>query len=240
MKSLTLNMPEKLPYGAEEALSRLRINIGFCGDRFKKIMVSSSTPDEGKSFVTANLWRVLAETGKKVILVDADIRKSVLRSRYSIKADGSFWGLPHYLAGNATLNDVVYSTNFKNAYMLPAANTVSNPAILFQGERFSELLDTLAETFDYVLVDTPPMSNVSDGDLIASKCDGAILVVRSGVTSRRLVASSLKQLERANCELMGMVLNRVETKKSAYYYKYSKYGYGYGQNTAKGILKRSK
>lgn len=226
MNTILLNHLDKLPYGAEEALNRLRVNVGFCGSRFKKIIVTSSTPNEGKSFVSTNLWRMLAEAGSKVVLVDADMRKSVMRSRYQISSgDGGMFGLVHYLAGQVELENVLYQTNVENGFLLPTANTVSNPAILLQTDRFTNLLNILAKEFDYVLVDTPPLGSVADGDLIASQCDGGLLVVRSGVTPRALIASSLKQLERAGCELMGVVLNRVEAKSNPYYYKYSKYGY---------------
>ena len=225
MNTIRLNHLEKLPYGAEEAMNRLRVNVGFCGNRFKKIIITSSTPNEGKSFVSSNLWRMLAEAGSKVVLVDADMRKSVMRSRYQIGGEGGMFGLVHYLAGQIDLENVLCKTNIDNGYLLPTVNTVSNPAILLQTERFTSLLDALAKEFDYVLVDTPPLGSVADGDLIASRCDGGLLVVRSGVTPRALVASSLKQLERAGCELMGVVLNRVEAKGNPYYYKYSKYGY---------------
>lgn len=226
MNTLKLNNLEPLPYAAEEALNRLRVNLSFCGDRFKKIIITSSTPSEGKSFVSSHLWRLLAASGAQTVLVDADIRKSVLRTRYHISCNtNKFWGLSHFLAGQVELNDVIYGTGINNAYLIPTTRTVSNPAILLQSSRFNDMLDALAESFDYVLVDTPPLSNVSDGGLISSHCDGAILVVRGGVTPRPLVASSLKQLERAGCELMGVVLNRVEVKNSPYYYRYGKYGY---------------
>ena len=226
MNMIQLNHLDKLPYGAEEAMNRLRVNVGFCGDRFKKIIITSSTPNEGKSFVSTNLWRMLAEAGSRVVLVDADMRKSVMRSRYQITGgSGGMFGLVHYLAGQIELENVLCQTNIDNGFLLPTANTVSNPAILLQTERFTNLLNTLAKQFDYVLVDTPPLGSVADGDLIASQCDGGLLVVRSGVTPKALIASSLKQLERAGCELMGVVLNRVETRSNPYYYKYSKYGY---------------
>ena len=226
MNSLTLSNLDTLPYGAEEALNRLRINFNFCGDQFKKVIITSSTPGEGKSFISSNLWRLLAQSNKKVILVDADIRKSVMRSRYKISSPNKeFLGLSHFLAGSASLEDVVYTTNIEGGYLLPASRTVSNPSILLQNGKLDKVLNLLAQQFDYVLVDTPPLTNVADGDLIASHCDGAILVVRSGVTPRNLIASSLKQLERAGCELMGVVLNRVEETNNPYYYKYSKYGY---------------
>lgn len=226
MKTIQLSHLEKLPYGAEEALNRLRVNVGFCGDRFKKIIVTSSTPNEGKSFVSTNLWRMLAEAGSRTVLVDADMRKSVLRTRHQFASgEKNLPGLVHYLAGQVGIDDVLCRTNIDNAYLFPTSYTVTNPALLLQTDRFSELLDALTRVFDYVLVDTPPLNSVSDGDLIASHCDGALLVVRSGVTPRNLIASSLKQLERAGCELMGVVLNRVEAKSNPYYYKYGKYGY---------------
>jgi len=222
---LTLNNIGELPYGAEEALNRLRVNVGFCGERFKKIIITSSVPNEGKSFISTNLWRMLAEAGIRTVLVDADMRKSVLRTRHRITAGGEMMGLSHYLAGKQELDDVLYETNVENGYMLPTANVIMNPAILLQSDRFTGLLDELKDRFDCVLVDTPPLNSVADGDFIASHCDGGLLVVRSGSTPRGLVAASLKQLERSGCELMGVVLNRVEMKKSPYYYKYSRYGY---------------
>lgn len=226
MKYLTVSNIGELPYGAEEALNRLRVNVGFCGDMFKKIIVTSSVPNEGKSFISTNLWRMLAEGGTRTILVDADMRKSVLRTRHQLSYNGKeMLGLTHYLAGKAELDEVIYETNLENGYLLPTANVVMNPALLLQSDRFTGLLDSLKKQFDCVLVDTPPLSSVADGDLIASHCDGGLLVVRSGSTPRGLVSASLKQLERSGCELMGVVLNRVEMKKNPYYYKYSRYGY---------------
>ena len=226
MNTLTLRNVGSLPYAAEEALNRLRINLNFCGDNFKKIVITSSTPGEGKSHISVNLWRMLASSGKNVVLVDSDIRKSMMRSRYQISSgERDYMGLTHYLAGKVPLVDVIYETNVRNAYLVPTSHTVFNPTLLLQSKRFGLMLDALAEKFDYVLVDTPPLTNVADGALIASHCDGAILVVRGGVTPRSLVADSLKELERSGCELMGIVLNRVEAKNNPYYYKYTKYGY---------------
>jgi len=229
MKQLNIENTGSLPYNVEEALNRLRINFGFIGPEYKKIIVTSSTPNEGKSFVAVNLWRMLAESGKNVVLVDGDIRKSVLRTRHRIttKEDTEMQGLAYYLAGQASVEDIIYGTNVPNGYMIPISYTVSNPSLLLQSERFPKLLDALAKSFDYVLVDTPPVSAVADGNLIASYCDGALFVVRGGVTPRKLIASSIKQLEAANCKVLGVVLNRVEMQNSAYYYKYNKNGYYY-------------
>ena len=239
MKKLTLNNMGTLPYSTEEAMNRLLVNFGLCGKEYKKVIVTSSVPNEGKSFVAAQLWRLLAEAGNKVILVDADIRKSVIRSRYQLTTeDASPIGLAHHLAGQAELEDVIYSTNIRGGFIVPTFRTVANPAILLQSGRFGTMLDRLAQVSDYVLVDTPPLNNVSDGGLIASHCDGALLVVRCGSTPRGLVANSIKQLELANCRLLGTVLNRVEQKQNAYYYRYSHYGYGYGYSQENGGKKK--
>lgn len=232
MKKLAINYVRKLPYSVEEELNRLRVNFSFCGDHFKKVMITSSTADEGKSFVSFNLWRMLADSGKKVVLVDADIRKSVLRSRHKITAeqgrDNSFGGLSHYLAGQVELDDIVYETNIPNAYMVPMTHSVTNPILLLQSARFNYLLEELAQIFDYVLVDTPPLTLVADAGLVAAQCDGTILVVNASDTPKGLISDSLKQIERAGCELMGVVLNKVNQAKSPYYQKYGKYGY-YGE-----------
>ncbi len=229
MKHLEITVPSELDYGAREALNRLRVNFSFCGEQFKKIVVTSSIAAEGKSFIAVNLAILLAEAGYKVGVVDADIRKSQLRTKFGLKTeDENPDGLLQYLAGKANINDVIYSTNYKGLYFVPVFRTAVNPALLFQSERFPALLNSLSEQLDYVIVDTPPMANISDGDLIASHCDGALLVVRGGVTPRGLIASSLKQLESAGCALMGVVVNRVNLKNPAYYGKYyGGYYHGY-------------
>ena len=109
-------------------------------------MVTSSTPDEGKSFVSYQLWRVLAESGKHVVLVDADLRRSVMRARHQLSVEGDSKkanGLTHYLAGNASLDDVLYETDQENGFMVPTFRTVANPTLLLQNPRFNEMMDKL-------------------------------------------------------------------------------------------------
>lgn len=214
------NMPE-LPYAMEEALNRLRINISFLGTDIRKIMVISTTPDEGKSFVTMQLWRQMAETGTPSILLDADLRKSVTADKYEIKRDDGqkIKGMSHYLANDYSIEDAILQTQWESGAMLPNTDNVVNPSMLLESDRFAQMLDELAEKYRYVFVDSPPLSLVSDGERIGNLCDGAILVVRGGMTSKSLVKRSIRQLERAGCPLLGIVLNRVEGSKGGYYYK---------------------
>lgn len=241
MKKIEMNIQE-LPYAVEEAMNRLRINIKFCGKNTRKILVISSVPNEGKSTVSVYLWKMLAEAGFPTVLVDLDLRKSVLKDRLDLKDEEkeTFTGLDYYLSGLSEYQDVVYGTNVDNGYIVPVSNLLENPSTLLEDPRMGELLDRLAEEYRYVIIDSPPLESVADGALIASLCDGALLVVRSGMTSRRLVRQSLQQLERVGCRVLGMVLNRVETRSRAYQKYYGKYGnyysnyYGGGSASSHG------
>ena len=199
MNQLNVNLPE-LPYAVSEAMNRLRINIKFCGKNTRKILLTSCQPNEGKSTISSYLWKMLAEAGFPTVLVDVDLRKSV-----------------------------IYSTNIPNGYMVPCTQLLENPSALLEDVRFKELLNTLSENYRFVIIDSPPLGSVSDGALIASLCDGAVLVVRAGTTPRTLIKQSLYEIQQSGCKLLGTVLNRADVKGRAYgKYGYGKYGYGYG------------
>ena len=231
MNQLTITLPE-LPYAVEEAMNRLRINIKFCGKNTRKILLTSCLPNEGKSTVSSYLWKMLAEAGFPTVLVDVDLRKSVMKSRFQIEYGEDMKGLNHYLSGLAEYEEVVYETNIQNGYIVPCTQLLENPSALLEDVRFRELLDKLAEHYRFVIIDTPPLGSVSDGALVASMCDGAVLVVRAGDTPKAMIRQSLHEIEQSGCKLLGTVLNRAEVKSRAYgkyYGKYAnKYGYGYG------------
>lgn len=236
MNQLTIILPE-LPYAVEEAMNRLRINIKFCGKNTRKILLTSCLPNEGKSTVSSYLWKMLAEAGFPTVLVDVDLRKSVMKSRFQIEYGEDMKGLNHYLSGLAEYEEVVYETNIQNGYLVPCTQLLENPSALLEDVRFRELLDKLAEHYRFVIIDTPPLGSVSDGALVASMCDGAVLVVRAGDTPKAMIRQSLHEIEQSGCKLLGTVLNRTEVKSRAYgkyYGKYAnKYGYGYGYGYGK-------
>lgn len=229
MKSLEVQFTD-LPYAVEEALNRLRVNIKFCGKNTQKILITSSIPSEGKSFVSMHLWKMLAEAGFKTLFIDLDLRKSQINKRHDIQSSEELKGLNYYLSGMAEYEDVIYKTNIDNGYMIPCSNMLENPVNLLEDPRFAELLKRLSEEYRYIIIDSPPLINVTDGALIASMCDGAVMVVRSSYTSKKLVKQSLQHLERGNCKLLGVVLNRALTNSRAYGMKYGEYKkyYGYG------------
>lgn len=231
MKSLSINLPE-LPYTVEEAMNRLRVNIKFCGKNTHKILMTSCLPNEGKSTVSLYLWKMLAEAGFPTVLVDADLRKSTMKKRLEMELSEEVKGLNHYISGMAEVNEVVHETNIPEAYLVPVTQLLENPSALLEDVRFKELLDRLSEQYRFVIIDTPPLGSVSDATLIASLCDGAVLVVRAGDTPKTLIRQSLHEIEQSGCKLLGTVLNRAEVKSRTYgkyYGKYGgKYGYGYG------------
>lgn len=232
----TIDNMSQLPYAIEEAVNRLRVNLSFQGSKVKKIMVVSTVPDEGKSFVSMQLWRQMAEADVKSVLVDMDLRKSVMIDKYQITQEDKkkILGTSFYLANEVNLDECVLHTNIGKGDILPNSDNLINPSMLLEGERLRDSLNELAENYRYVIIDAPPLNLVSDGEKIGSLCDGAILVVRGGETPKKMIHNSISQLERAGCPLIGIVLSRVEGSGSGYYYKkygkdyYGKSGYGYG------------
>ncbi|MCI7322039.1 MAG: CpsD/CapB family tyrosine-protein kinase [Lachnospiraceae bacterium] len=221
------NMPT-LPYAIEEAVNRLRVNISFLGSEVKKIMVISSMPDEGKSFVSMQLWRQMAEANVRSILLDMDLRKSVAVDKYQIEQEkGKILGMSYYLANDASLEECVLRTDIGKGDILPNVDNVVNPSMLLEGHKFERTLKELENYYRYIFIDSPPLNLVSDGEKIGSLCDGAILVVRAGETSKSIVRNSIRQLERANCPLIGIVLSRAQAGNGGYYSK--KYGGYYGK-----------
>lgn len=230
MKSLSIGRFPPLSYACSEAVNTLCTNISFSGENVKKIMITSCHASEGKSFLSMNIMRTMAKFGKTVALVDADLRRSMISSKYGIQfADKEHrWGLAHLLAGMAPMDNVIYSTDIDGAYMVPIGREVSNPLPLLNSPRFGELLDRLAQGVDYVFVDAPPVGTVIDGAEIAKSCDGTLLVVSYNTVRRQELIDVKEQLEQTECPILGTVLNMVEFDSylsRKYYYKsyYSNY-----------------
>lgn len=227
MNKIKMDSIQEIPYAVEEAINRLRINVSFLGNEIKKIMVVSTLPNEGKSFVTMQIWKQMANAGIKSVLVDADMRNSVLVKKNDMeRQDGKeMKGLANYLAEDFSLDEVIYESPFENGDIIPNVENIINPSMLLEGDKFGNMLNELSKDYRYVFVDAPPLGLVSDAEKIGSMCDGAILVIRSGETTRAEVKNSIKQLERSGCKILGVVLNRATDLKN----KYSKQKYYSGK-----------
>ena len=226
MKQITLQDTRKADYYYSEALKTLRSNIQFLGAEYKTILFTSCYPNEGKSDVTFSLARELGAIGKKTLLLDADIRKSALRTRYGVTEDVK--GLSEYLSGQATVADLLYETNYPNMHIAFAGHSAPNPSGLLGSQTFKSLFEALRDVYSYILVDTPPIGTVIDAAVVAQFVDGAVLVIESDAVSYRVAQRAVEQLRMSNCPVIGGVLNKVDTRKDKYYtHYYNKYGYYY-------------
>lgn len=240
MNQLTVGSMPVLPFDVQESLNQLRINLGFSGAEIKTIMVTSSTPNEGKSFVAINLWKMMASVGNRVLLIDTDLRNSDMRTKYRFQNENGILGVEHYLSGKIELFDSIYETNYQNGYIIPVSTNIVDPTTLLESARFKIMIDQCKTRFDYIIVDTPPLGSVADALNIAKHCDGTLLVIRSGEVPKKIVNDSVSLLRRTEVPLLGVVLNRVDTSKRGsnygYYYRYgyySNYGYGNGNSDKK-------
>lgn len=224
-QSVTMTDPRKSDYMYEEAIKNLRTNIQFAGRNVKCILLTSCFPNEGKSDIAFQLAKEIGNMGKRVLLVDADIRKSSFVSRYMVKQ--SVKGLSHYLCGQSSISGVCYETNYPNLDIIFSGSTVPNPSELLEESAFGELIQYCRNLYDYILIDTPPVASMTDAVIVAKWCDGAVLVVESGRVSYRLAQKAKSQIMRADCRMLGVVLNKVDVKKDRYYGKYGYYDYYY-------------
>lgn len=228
MESVVLGSIKEHSYTMKESLRALKTNLQFCGDDIKTILVTSSVPDEGKSTVSMDLARSLTESGKSVLVVDTDMRKSVLVGRLRVKAaNGEVFGLSHYLSGQRKLNEVLYATDVKRLFMVFAGPSVPNPTEILEKKYFEELIEFGKEHFDYVILDCAPIGAAIDAAVVAKHCDGAILVISQGGASSRMIQGVKKQLETSGVRILGAVLNKVRMKKNGYGGYYGRYYGGY-------------
>ncbi|MGF6989658.1 capsular exopolysaccharide synthesis family protein [Lachnospiraceae bacterium PM6-15] len=210
-------------YGVKEEMKNLRTNLLFSGADLKVIMLTSCVSGEGKSETAYNLARSLTELGKKVLLIDTDMRKSAM---IRILENGSVdKGLSHYLSGQSHINDVVNRTNVPGLHIIFAGRAVPNPVELFSKNVFSKTIESLRNVYDYIVIDTPPLGMVVDAAVISQVCDASALVLESGTIKRKFAQKTVAKLEALDCPLLGVVLNKVDRKKTGEYYgkAYQKY-----------------
>ena len=235
MQQVKLNKRE-LPYDVNEAMKLLRTNLQFYGKDKKVILLTSTVADEGKSTVSMNLCTSLAQLGSRVLLIDADMRKSVLASQ-ALQGAKDLPGLSYLLAARSSLEEVLLATDVQDFHLILAGRVPPNPTELLSNPRMEKLIEICRNEYDYVIVDCPPINLVVDAAIVAPMCDGIIVVVNSGSIPYRMAQNAVRQLEATGTPILGAVLNMVEKKNDKYYYRkgyYQKY-YGdyYGQSTPK-------
>lgn len=232
MNVTTINETKKLDYSAREAFKSLRTNFLFCGDEFKTIIITSSVKNEGKSTISIELAKSLAVADKKVLLIDADLRKSVYATSYTTNTQ-EVVGLSEFLSGQTDYEQILYSTQFENLSLIFAGAVPPNPVELLGSKKFEELVKQKREEYDYVIIDAAPLGAVIDAAAMAAFCDGAIMVIAANEIRTRLAQDVKEQLEKSNCKVLGAILNRIPMKSGSYYDTYYRKYYGRSKNGAK-------
>ena len=228
-----------LDYAGDEAINAICSGIVFAGKSLKRIAVTSYEANNGKSFLIMRIAYGMAKRGRRVLLIDGDLRKSVLVSRYRIENTAE--GLAHYLSGQCPLERVIYPTNLQNLYLLPVGELVKTPLSLLTSADFEQLMETVGKEFDLVLVDTPPVGAVIDAAEIAKCCAGSLLVLEYNKQTKGSLRSMQKLMEQTGTPIIGCVINNVTVKKmyrKRYYYQYGgnyQY-YGGDQGKKSGFL----
>lgn len=221
----------KLCDAVEEAIRTLRTNIQFCNTdkAVKTICLTSCIPNEGKSSISINLAVSMARDGKKVLHIDADMRKprtyKDVTSRYNV-------GLSNYLSGMVELEDAIRATNIDNLDVIVCGPKPPNPAELLGTERFSQMLAVLKEKYDYVIIDTPPLGSMIDAAIVASQTDGTIMLIEYNTVDYKKAVMVKEQLEKANARILGVVINKIPRREYKQYYYYD-YDYYYKKGSKK-------
>jgi capsular exopolysaccharide synthesis family protein len=225
---VNFNASATTDYSTNEAFKTLRSNLLFCGKDKKVILVTSALENEGKSTVATELSKSLSEINKKTLLIDADMRKSVILRR-NLKTQGIL-GLSELLSGQATVSQVLYNTQMPDFDVIFSGHFPPNPVELLSNDVFKKILEDFKDVYDYIIIDSPPLSPVIDAAVISVNCDGAILVISSGKVKQQEALQVKEQLSKSGCEIIGVVLNQTEQRGSINA-RYHKQPYGNPYNT---------
>lgn len=214
-----------------DAAKSLLANIRFMSidNPIRSIVITSTIPNEGKSFVAINLAQAIASSGKTCLIVEADLRKRTLAAAMGIHPEH---GIYTVLSGS-DLKDVAVATPQRNLYFLDAEPQIPNPPDLLASRRYIRFLQTAVSSFDYVVIDTPPVGTFVDAAVIANHTDATFLVVRENFTKKELVKSAYDQLEKAGAKVAGVVMNACDMGSDDYYDYYGYYSY-YDEDNGKG------
>ncbi|MGL5149420.1 MAG: CpsD/CapB family tyrosine-protein kinase [Clostridium sp.] len=204
-----------------EAYRTLRTNIQYSSfDReIRTIVVTSTEPGEGKSTVAGNLGFAMSQGDKKVLIIDCDLRKPSLHKRFRIS---NMTGLSDILLKKEIMKDGIFEYT-ENLHIITSGKVPPNPSEMLGSKAMEKLLKELQEVYDYIILDTAPVRVVADAQILSTKVDGTILIVKAGVTKKDEVMESKQLLDKVNAKILGTVLNGVENNKKKYY---NYYGYG--------------
>ena len=217
MRHLITNLNPKSPISEQYRTIRTNIQFSSVDEELRSILFTSSGPGEGKSMTTANISVTYAQQGKKVLLIDADLRKPTVH--YTFRLD-NLKGLSNVLVGDVLLEEAIHTTSIDHLDVISSGPVPPNPSELLGSRKMRAILERAKQQYDLVIFDTPPVLAVTDAQIMADFVDGAMLVVRSKVTELDAATKAVEALKPAKARLLGTVLNDREKKGSNYYYYY--------------------
>jgi capsular exopolysaccharide synthesis family protein len=202
---------------ASEAFRTLRTNLQFSSldNSVKSIVVTSSGPSEGKSTIMINLAITIAQSGKKVVVVDCDLRKPTVHKKLGLPNSE---GLTNLLIQDKKFEELILPTNVPNLFVLTSGPTPPNPAELLGTKKMKVVLSELNKVFDMVLIDAPPVIAVTDAQILSTAVDGTIIVASYGTTEKFGLTKAKELLDKVGAKVLGVVLNKVPEKSEHYYY----------------------
>jgi capsular exopolysaccharide synthesis family protein len=203
---------------AAESYRTLRTNLQYSSfdEEYKVIVVTSSEPGEGKSTTAGNLALSIAQGDKKVALIDCDLRKPSLHKKFGVSNTA---GLSDVIVGKESISVVGHRYN-NNLTILTSGKIPPNPSEMLGSKSMKALIEALRKVFDYVILDTPPVQAVTDAQILSTRADGTLLVVKAETTKKDSVINTVNLLKKVNANIIGTILNGVDTKRNNYYYYY--------------------
>jgi capsular exopolysaccharide synthesis family protein len=236
MELITLEDPKSAVSEAYRGI-RTRILFSTTETQPKSILVVSAMESEGKTISSANLAVIMARTGSRVLLLDCDMRKPRLNGIFGFEREK---GVSNILVGDCSIADAVRKTDIENLYLIPCGQIPPNPSELLGSKAMMKMLATLGKDYDRIVIDSPPVTAVTDAVVLSKAVDGVVVVLQANKTERVLVQRAIEQMKSVRAHIFGIVLNKLDARMTKYYHLYSYFYRYYGEDEVKEEKPRRK
>lgn len=214
-KKLIVSLKPKSPITEQFRSIRTSIEFASVSTEMKVLVVTSSEQNSGKSLISSNLALTFAQKGLRTLLIDADLRNPSIKNYFYLPKGR---GLSSLIKRKVALEDVIYQTDENNLFIIPPGFIVPNPADMLDSQNMKELIENLSQSFDQIIIDTPPILVATDAVVVSAFADGVLLVIRSGKTNKHAAKKAIRLMGQSSTPIIGTILNDVKMSKQDYYY----------------------